>query len=465
MNRINKTFTGFGRAALAVDRCLGRSLLSVCLSVVLCSSALSQSNECDAAYEISGVGEWTFDTTGFSTSYFGAGGLVGPIENAAFNDAFFLWSPIERGTYSISTSGSTFDTQIRLYRGNDCQAVLVSENDDATGLLSEVTRVDVQPTEEYLIQVGGYSDGSGVASLSIEKTGFGCLYGDDEHQGNSSCMFSTSVDDGVLVDMVATKDYPDFYRVRVPSNGQLLVDVFFDGSWSDVDLYVWDALDGHCGTGVSDGFLELGFSQSASGDVESVTWNNSTGRTITAVIEVRVPVGAGKYCNRYDLSVLGSMGVNGLVEFCAPADANSTGRPAVMSGWWMSGLGDGSDLHLDAVHGVPGNIGYFLIGTGVAEPGLAVSEGHLCLATGGVDAFGRYNEIGGVLNSIGVFDVNGVMQNLSSSSLSGVGFDVPLGIPGLGGTIIAGDTWNFQLWYRAGLNGNSNFSNGLSATF
>lgn len=150
-------------------------------------------------------------------------------------------------------------------------------------------------------------------------------------------------------------------------------------------------------------------------------------------------------------------------SFCDPADANATGLSCILNG--VMGSGFGSNLHLEATQGVPGLIGYFLIGTGISDPGIPISQGHLCLATG-VDLFGRYNVFGGSLNSVGAFDANGVLQNYSNTSSVGSGYDVPLEIPPpIGGIILSGSQWNFQLWYRDGQTGNSNFSNGLTVLF
>ncbi|MCB9907015.1 MAG: hypothetical protein H6830_04810 [Planctomycetes bacterium] len=154
------------------------------------------------------------------------------------------------------------------------------------------------------------------------------------------------------------------------------------------------------------------------------------------------------------------------VPFCDPADNNSTGFPAVLSGAFGSGVG--SDLHLEATQGPNAQFGYFLVGTGVSDPGLALSNGHLCLSVTGGNVFGRYNVPGGALNSVGSFDAGGVLQNLVGTSGVGSGYDVPVTVPITGSpAIVAGATWHFQLWYRDGAAGagTSNFSNGLSVTF
>ena len=69
------------------------------------------------------------------------------------------------------------------------------------------------------------------------------------------------------------------------------------------------------------------------------------------------------------------------------------------------------------------------------------------------------------LNSLGRFDAAGQFQNLSGTSASGPGFDIPLRLP-LSGlpTIQPGQEWFFQAWHRE-VDGQSNFSNGLGLVF
>ncbi len=149
-------------------------------------------------------------------------------------------------------------------------------------------------------------------------------------------------------------------------------------------------------------------------------------------------------------------------SFCDPAAVNSTGSDVVLTGFMDNGIGSG--LHIEANGGPDQEVGYFLVGTGASDPGLSISNGFLCLS----GAFYRYNVNGTSANSIGMFDVNGQLQNLPGTSTSGTGYDVPAMIPDtVPIPIMAGDTYHFQLWYRdtpAGV-GTSNFSTGLTVTF
>ena len=147
--------------------------------------------------------------------------------------------------------------------------------------------------------------------------------------------------------------------------------------------------------------------------------------------------------------------------FCDPAVANSTGVPAEI----QAGLtAPGGGLHLEVTNGPASQFAYFLVGTAALDPGTPLSLGNLCLSAVGGNSIGRYNATGSNRNSTGMFDAAGTLQNVVGTSSVGSGFDVPnaLPLPGLP-TIMTGETWHFQLWYRD--TGGSNFSSGVSVTF
>ncbi len=159
--------------------------------------------------------------------------------------------------------------------------------------------------------------------------------------------------------------------------------------------------------------------------------------------------------------------MNGIPDSCEPGVLcvplpNSTGVPTLLTGTMGSGVGSG--LHLEATSGPPTQFGYFLIGTGVTAPGLPIASGILCLDTSPGNAMGRYSVTGTSMNSIGIFDGAGILQNGVGTSTVGSGFDVPSTIPTIGGLITTGSTWHFQLWHRD-LPTTSNFSNAISVTF
>ncbi len=150
--------------------------------------------------------------------------------------------------------------------------------------------------------------------------------------------------------------------------------------------------------------------------------------------------------------------------FCT-ATANSSGAPASLTGFFSTP--NRQNLHLEVSSGVPSEFGYLLVGPEVTA-GAPISNGLLCLVGTATSRIYRYNVAGTQWNSLGQFDTAGVLQSIAGNSTIGSGFDVPLTVPdAVPVTIMGGDTWNFQLWYRdtpAG-NGTSNFSTGLSVTF
>ena len=154
-------------------------------------------------------------------------------------------------------------------------------------------------------------------------------------------------------------------------------------------------------------------------------------------------------------TLTGAAAAQGTATFCDPGQPNSTGSAAVLAGTFT-----GSALHLEATSGPNNQFGYVVV-SGSTSAGIPISQGLLCLGS----PIGRYNAAAGATkNSLGRFE-GGVFVNLSGTSTSGTGFDVPADLPGpINGTITPGQTWNFQLWYRD-VGANSNFTNGLAATY
>ncbi len=147
--------------------------------------------------------------------------------------------------------------------------------------------------------------------------------------------------------------------------------------------------------------------------------------------------------------------------YCNPAAPNTTGLPTLL--WGTLGGGGGTGVHLESTQGPPNRLGYFLVGTGAGPP-LPVSQGFFCFAVTPPHLGGRYNVNGTAMNSVGFYDMAGVLQNFVGTSTVGSGFDIPLSLPGIGGVITPGSTYHFQVWHRDAT-GQSNFSNGLSVMF
>lgn len=162
-----------------------------------------------------------------------------------------------------------------------------------------------------------------------------------------------------------------------------------------------------------------------------------------------------------DLAVDPDCSEANLSTFCEPAGINSSGTAVTLS---AATIASGSGVQINARGGpAAGSMGFFVVAAGSGQ-GVSIGQGTLCLDP----RQGRYTaNSGATLNSLGTFDGNGDFTNLSSTSISGFGFDIPSVLPDPPtGSIAAGSTWHFQLWYTdMNPSSTSNFSDGLAITF
>ena len=134
-------------------------------------------------------------------------------------------------------------------------------------------------------------------------------------------------------------------------------------------------------------------------------------------------------------------------HFCGPAVPNSSGLSAEIIAVG-SNVAGGEPLGLIASNLPSNEFGYFLVGTGtgvVSPPG---SNGNLCLIGGPIGRFNRvdqiqHSQLGGTCFGIGV-DTLALPLNPEHS-------------------VMAGETFHFQAWFRDGTS--SNFTNAVSVTF
>ncbi len=133
--------------------------------------------------------------------------------------------------------------------------------------------------------------------------------------------------------------------------------------------------------------------------------------------------------------------------YCGPANLNSAGFSAVISGVG-SPVAAANDLTLTARQLPPGKVGYFLASqTQAFVPFPPGSQGNLCLG-------GTIARFAGQIQSSGSAGEISIPVDLTS---------IPTTPPH---TVVAGETWNFQLWYRdKNPTSTSNFSDGLSISY
>lgn len=93
---------------------------------------------------------------------FGAGG----------KSVWWAWTAQKSGPATITTSGSSFDTTLAVYLGDQLNNLsLVASNDDSEGLLSSVTFSAIEG-QVYAIQVDGYAGEEGTVYLNYPDPGF-----------------------------------------------------------------------------------------------------------------------------------------------------------------------------------------------------------------------------------------------------------------------------------------------------
>ena len=133
--------------------------------------------------------------------------------------------------------------------------------------------------------------------------------------------------------------------------------------------------------------------------------------------------------------------------YCSPAVANSTGVPAVITACGSTEA-DGGYFMLRAADLPPDQFGYFLASaTQGFVPNPGGSQGNLCL-TGTIGRFGKQIQNSG---PVGAFTIQVDLTNIPTSPPH---------------TVLAGETWNFQAWFRDVNPGpTSNFTDGIAVSF
>jgi len=425
------------------------------------AAAQNGANDCANATPIVGLGTYNFDNTGFT--------IDGPPDcsgQPVRRDMWYLWTCTASDGYSVSTcNGTTLETRIVIYDGFDCSGFpQITCAASTCGGQTEVT-FNAISGNQYLIRLGSRAAGaSGSGTFEIGQD-FCVTAPNDQFDPNGDCSIPTAMVDGSWSALFVSKDEPDYYTFELAAGATLQMDLTFDHAAGDVDVFVYD--DSGCTNVIADAL---------SGDSnETLTYTNID--TCDQLLKVRIEVwtGSGSPCNSYDLSISGSGGAGnpcgggggGVTYVCDPANINSTGTDAkaLVTGSLLAT--DPYPIHIDVNDGPPSQFGYFLGSATAVDPGINVSAGQLCVGApqvryGAPTATGEGNPD---FKSVSVFDASGALQNLSGTSTTGMGFDVPNYIPGpISQQIAPGATWVFQLWYRD-VGGLSNFSTAASVTF
>jgi len=136
----------------------------------------------------------------------------------------------------------------------------------------------------------------------------------------------------------------------------------------------------------------------------------------------------------------GPVGTN----YCSPANINSSGLSAIMSGWGRKVV-TANSLTLTASAMPTNEFGYFLCGqTQGFNPNPGGSQGTLCLS-GKIGRFSKQLQSSG---GAGAFTINVDLTALPVWRNQ---------------SVLPGETWHFQAWFKDGAS--SNFTDGLSVLF
>ncbi|HPF13842.1 MAG TPA: M12 family metallo-peptidase, partial [Planctomycetota bacterium] len=356
-------------------------------------------------------------------------------------------APSEQLTVNLTFTHSQGNINARL-SDNTCITTLATGTSNTNNETLVWTNTSGSTTEvvlEVYISGGAVTNAYSM-SLGLVNTDPCVGQVDDALENNDSCGSAVPMTDGFVGGLFVSKTDSDFYQLCVPSGGTLQADIFFTHATADVDMFLYDpsACGGGTGTGLAEGY-------SATND-ETIVWTNTSATNQTVVLEVSVYPSSAGNCNTYDMALVGAdgqcLGGNSLGSlFCSPANFNSRGLTGRVQATGTA-LVFVNDLTLTATDLPINQFGYFLCSQSqgfTANPG--GSMGDLCLAVN----IGRFSA---QVASSGIF---GEIQTAIDLT------DMPTNPHE---AVMAGQTWNFQLWYRDFiLTSTSNFTEGIEIQF
>jgi len=429
---------------------MSNSLLRSAIAVgtaTLCSTAFAQNDECTTAMTV-GPGAIPFDTSAatLSPEAWPCAGNGGP-------DLWYTFTATTTGDVTVSTCGSSYDTALEVFSGTCAALAPISCNDDSCGLQSSLTFFVTTGTD-YIFRVGGFAGSTGSGTIVLDlglpmlNPANGNFYqripvvGITWDQARADAAAATFM--GIAGRLVTLNDQQEhdfvfglgdvnnhwvggFQNTASPTYSEP------GGGWEWITgepfAYTNWLVGEPNNTGAfgAEDYLELlqstGFGE---------TWNDAA--------QMEHPRG---YVIEFSSGALGT-------NYCA-ANPNSTGAAGSMSASG-SPVAANDDLTLTCAE-MPNNaFGFFLTSLNqgfVSNPG--GSQGNLCL--GG--AIGRYVGPGQIQQSGSAGEVSLLLVLGQTPTPTG-----PV-------VVIAGDTWNYQCWFRDSVGGQavSNFSDGLEVLF
>jgi hypothetical protein len=121
-----------------------------------------------SATSVSG-GVWTISGSNFNATR--ETGEPNHGATSGYSSVWFSWSPTVSGQYTLTTSGSGFDTLLGVYTGNDLAGLtqVAANNNSASGVTWSKVRFTATAGTTYYIAVDGVNRSSGRFSLKLSK--------------------------------------------------------------------------------------------------------------------------------------------------------------------------------------------------------------------------------------------------------------------------------------------------------
>lgn len=353
-------------------------------------------------------------------------------------DALFAHAVSDLDMYLYDSTGATLDQGF-------------SGTDDETITYANCSGGD----QQLFIEIDNFGAACNDYDLVLsEITGLAA----DVFEDNDDCASAIPLPLGLTRTLTITEDACtgagdfDYYSVPLPDGATLTVDILFDNSVADLDLFAYDTSIGCDGNTSDPATLDFGFSAS---DNENIRVVNDTGVTIDIVVRVD-RFGSGE--NSYEM--LAQVTTNETYgEVICSGNDNSTSRSARLTASG-SDVASNNALVLDVNEAANQQFGLFFASQDDIRVDIAGSDGTLCI---GSLTIARFNDS---LVETSVVGAASYTPNLASIPFENGGSSTPF-------AVMAGDSLNFQFWYRDVRNDpmsptpvpTSNFSDAIAVTF
>lgn len=467
--------------------------LAASAAILLCTPALAQNDECSGAIALTLNAPATFDTGTATLS-----ATPWPCGLGGAPDLWFTYTATTDGILRFSTCGSGYDTTLEVFDGTCAALNPIFCNDDTCAFQSEVTVNGVTAGTTYFARVGGYQGAVGLGAIVAEEvlpilpTGSIPVWLSAVQAGTAASYVNSGFVGPIEDDIGATNgaNGASYEFVVFGDNGSIstglmgsfagvaaglkfqqfadsqqygitefgVVDHYYtnQSNTPGVDVHLVFVADVTTGTtelfenGISigtvpsapilAGLMGIGQMYRPAGNLDVMARGQVHG---VAVYEGMLS--QAEIIEHRDAYFNGGIGTN----YCV-ANQNSAGRIGAMSASGTA-LASANNFTLTASNLPPNQFGIFVtsMAQGFVPNAGGSSNGNICLA-----------------GSIGRFFMQSQIQ--SSGATGEFSLQLPLtAFPQGNGfvSVMSGETWNFQAWYRDSVGQGSNFTDGLEVEF